>query len=360
MSINMNKIKELEELVDTFFRNKHIIVLDPKEEIYEKFNENIVYDTGIWELPEELSRFVSELSKNNEIGIEEKILKIYEKICQDYVYDDNLISYIKKLDEESFDLPDWYGRNVDEEWKKNRERHNRRTCFELSRYLAKSLKQLLNNNKDYSVCIFWNKNLTHYFVGVTCDEYSLTLDVDDFFLIKDLTRIKTVLTAEGIKILKDEGDRFKSVLEKFNSNKSKYSIEKIGEEVCNHRLKTEEKDEPELNDDNIVFLKKVMEVLVEKYNLDSQGIFEYMKEIVDIRIGKAKRRKIWKKIDGENTESNRYIRCLVLLLGDKMYLVDTEDKKMRIFYEDELDKKRTKFIRYNELSRGNFDFYDGR
>lgn len=38
-----------------------------------------------------------------------------------------------------------------------------------------------------------------------------------------------------------------------------------------------------------------MEVLATKYNVDSQGIFEYMKEIIDIRLGSENREKIWKK-----------------------------------------------------------------
>ena len=42
-----------------------------------------------------------------------------KKICKDYVYDDNLISYIKKkIDEDVFSIPDWYGRDVDQEWEK--------------------------------------------------------------------------------------------------------------------------------------------------------------------------------------------------------------------------------------------------
>lgn len=31
-----------------------------------------------------------------------RVLMIFEKICKDYVYDDNLISYIKKVDDDVF------------------------------------------------------------------------------------------------------------------------------------------------------------------------------------------------------------------------------------------------------------------
>ena len=137
-----------------------------------------------------------------------------DRDCYDYVYDDNLISYIQKVDDDIFSLPDWYGRNVDKEWEKNREKHNRRICFELSRYLVESLNELFKNDENYNSCILWNKNLTHYFVGLTSNEYSLAIDLDDFFRIKDLTRVKTGLTLEGITILEDDKDKFKNVLDK--------------------------------------------------------------------------------------------------------------------------------------------------
>jgi len=38
--------------------------------------------------------------------------------------------------------------------------------------------------------------------------YSLAIDLDDFFRIKDLTRVKTGLTLEGITILEDDKDKF--------------------------------------------------------------------------------------------------------------------------------------------------------
>ena len=84
-----------------------------------------------------------------------------------------------------------------------------------------------------------------------------------------------------------------------------------------------------------------------------------MKEIVDIRIGFEGREKIWKKIEGNTNESTRYIRCLILDINNKKYLVDVENKEIREFDEKELEEKRTKFVPYKELSRGGFDYYDG-
>lgn len=362
MSINIAKFNKLNELVSLEFRRKHTIVLNPdkKEDIHE---EDIIYDKANWKITDEFKKYVDELSQNNDLSIEDKILYIYEKICKDYVYDDNLISYIKKIDEDVFSIPDWYGRDVDQEWEKNRENHNRRICFELSRYLAKALDELLKENKDYDVCILWNKNLTHYFVGLTSNEYTLALDVDDFFNIKDLTRVKADLTIEGIQILEDNKNKFKNALEKFNDGKNEYAIKKVEDKINTNNVKSKEKfqnkDQAKTEDDEVKFLAKAMQILSEEYKLDSQGMYEYMKEIVDIRIGSEGREKIWKKIEGNTNESTRYIRCLILDINNKKYLVDVENKEIREFDEKELEEKRTKFVPYKELSRGGFDYYDG-
>mgnify|MGYP006974113386 FL=1 len=362
MSINIAKFNKLNELVSLEFRRKHTIVLNPdkKEDIHE---EDIIYDKANWKITDELKKYVDKLSQNNDLSIEDKILYIYEKICKDYVYDDNLISYIKKIDEDVFSIPDWYGRDVDQEWEKNRENHNRRICFELSRYLAKALDELLKENKDYDVCILWNKNLTHYFVGLTSNEYTLALDVDDFFNIKDLTRVKADLTIEGIQILEDNKNKFKNALEKFNDGKNEYAIKKVEDKINTNNVKSKEKfqnkDQAKTEDDEVKFLAKAMQILSEEYKLDSQGMYEYMKEIVDIRIGSEGREKIWKKIEGNTNESTRYIRCLILDINNKKYLVDVENKEIREFDEKELEEKRTKFVPYKELSRGGFDYYDG-
>lgn len=362
MSINIEKFNKLNELVSLEFRRKHTVVLNPekKEDIHE---EDIIYDKANWKITDELKKYVDELSQNNDLSIEDKILYIYEKICKDYVYDDNLISYIKKIDEDVFSIPDWYGRDVDQEWEKNRENHNRRICFELSRYLAKALDELLKENKDYDVCILWNKNLTHYFVGLTSNEYTLALDVDDFFNIKDLTRVKADLTIEGIQILEDNKNKFKNALEKFNDGKNEYAIKKVEDKINTNNVKSKEKfqnkDQAKTEDDEVKFLAKAMQILSEEYKLDSQGMYEYMKEIVDIRIGSEGREKIWKKIEGNTNESTRYIRCLILDINNKKYLVDVENKEIREFDEKKLEEKRTKFVPYKELSRGGFDYYDG-
>lgn len=364
MSIDIEKLIKLNNLVTLSLRKKNLIILNPEErKDQENLDENIIYDEIEWKITQELSKYIEKLSNDNNLSIENKILQIYEKICLDYIYDDNLISYIKKIDDDTYSIPDWYGRAVDQEWEKNRESHNRRVCYELSRYLAKSLTELLKDNDEFNVCIHWNKDLTHYFVGLTSDEYSLILDVDNFFNIKDLTRLKMDLTAEGIEILEDKNNKFRNTLEEFNKDKSKYAINKIKKEMkdnntINSDLGTQSVNKIEEHED-IAFFTKVMEILANKYDMDSQGIYEYMKEIVDIKLGSEEREKIWKKIEGNSKESTRYIRCLLLNIDNQKILIDVDKKILRQFDEKELTEKRTNFISYKDLSRGGFDYYDG-
>ena len=196
MKIDIDKLIKLNALASKHFHKKHTIILPPGEKI--NFNNalGIEYDKGNWKLEDGLQEYVEILLKQKNLSDEMRVLMIFEKICKDYVYDDNLISYIKKVDDDVFCLPDWYGRDVNQDWERNRKTHNRRICFELSRYLAVAIMQLFEEKENFNVCILWNKDLTHYLVGLASDEYSVTLDTDDFFYIKDLTRIKTGLTAK--------------------------------------------------------------------------------------------------------------------------------------------------------------------
>ena len=365
MSINIEKIKKLNDMVSVYFRRKHTIVLNPdeKDEQIENSDDEVVYDKIGWKITDEFNMYINQLSQNNELSTEDKIMQIYEKICKDYIYDDNLISYIKEVDEDIYSVPDWYGRDVDNEWEENRKKHNRRVCYELCRYLAKALKDLLKNEKDYDICIHWNKNLTHYIVGLTSDDYSITLDPDNFFNIKDLTRIKTELTAQGITILEDKTNKFSTALAKFNEGKDEFAINKIENQISTDKKVLD--SNPEMQHDaqeeidDIVFIQKALKILTEKYHLDSQGAFEFIKEIVDIRLGSVKRQKIWKKIEGETKESTRYIRCLLITIKNQKYLLDVDKCEFRLFDDQEFDEKRTSYIPYKELSRGGFDYYDG-
>ena len=365
MSIDINKLIKLNDLATISSRKRRIIVLNPDEEYdyIDNPDDNIVYDEVEWDIPDNIQTLVDQLSQNTQLSNEDKILIIYEQLCKDYIYDDNLISYIQKVDFHSFFLPDEYARKPKnkEEWRENRVEHNRRVCYEVSRYLAKSLEELFKDDENYGIAILWDKSLTHYFVALTCNDYSITLDLDDFDNIKDLTRIKAGLTAEGIIVLDDKKGKFTYALDRFNEGKSKEAIKKAEHDIIyntsnNLNTNTEQTEE----NDDIIFLRNVLELLSQKYNLDSQGIYEYIKEIVDIKLGPESRSKVWKEIKGIDNKSTRYIRCLEIeVLGNK-YLIDVDKAVLRPFDEKEFDDPESDFMPYKELQRNwRREPYDG-
>ena len=366
MNKNISKLIKLNNLASLYFRRKHIIVLDPteKHENIEELNSDIVYDKVDWKIPEKIRQTIDELSQNSQLSDEDKILTIFERVCKEYVYDDNLISYIQKIDDDSYDLPDWYGRDVGQEWEEKRDEHNRRVCYEVSRYLAKSLMELFKNNDDIDVCILWDKGHTHYFVGLTSSKYNITLDTDDFNNIKDFTRIKAGLTAQGIVILEDNNREFEYALDRFNEHRSKEAIKSIESQMSNN-IATSSVSEKEENFDstntfeNILFLQNAIEILKGKYNIDSQGLFEYMKEIVDIRLGPESRKKIWKRLNKDSAKSIRYIRCLLLDIDGQKHILDVDKMLLREFDEEELKSEDSDFVHYRELSRDWEEPYDG-
>ena len=114
--------------------------------------------------------------------------------------------------------------------------------------------------------------------------------------------------------------------------------------------------------EEIDFLNNAIKVLIEKYDIDSQGIFEYMKEIIDIKHGPKKRKKVWKRIEGEDDKATRHIRCLLFNFNDKKYLIDGDIGILRAFDDQEFEKKEPEFFRFHDLSIGKEDkeHYDGR
>lgn len=362
MNVNMEKLTRLSNLVTTYVRRKNIIVLNPEKKL-ENNNEknvNVIYDSISWKIPEKIQPFVDELSQNTEMCNEDKILSIYEKLCKEYIYDDNILSYIQKIDDDMYALPEWYGRSIGQEWEQNREEHNRRVCYEVSRYLAKSLAEILKDDKDVNVCIFWDKALTHYFVGLTSNEYSLTLDLDNFNNIKDMTRLKTGLTAEGIVILEDSKGKFKNRLKHFNENRYKEAANKMEDEISNEKENNENSKQLEEPED-VTFLRNAIEILKNKHNVDSQGIYEYIKEIVDVKLGPEIRKKVWKEIKPDNeNEQTRYIRCLILDIENKKYIIDVDQMIIRTFNEKELTENDRQFMPYKELLKEELITYRSR
>lgn len=368
--MNFNRIGKLNNLVSNDLKRKPTIILDPNpEQSYRMFgtaNDIVVgIDADDWEVPDELKGFIKEIAGSG-ISNEEMILKVYQKLCEDYTYDDNVLSYIKKNDDETFYLPDEYGRDPDSIWKENRKKHNRRNCFEISRILAKSISEVLKssgNSRNYDVCIIWDEAVTHYLVGLACNDYYLSLDLDDFTQIKDLTRMKTGLTLEGIKILDDPSDKFGEVLRNFNKSRGKIAkdyIESKRNESIFSDNESISRDDEDVDSDDINFLKFTAEILNEM-DLDSAGIYEFFKEIVDTKIGTRARKKDWKKVENNPGTGNRYTRCLTVKIGNNTYVVDVTKQKPEEIFRKCTDEDLKELIPFKDMERNwNEDPYDGR
>ncbi len=361
--MEFRNLAKINELVVLNTSRKQEIVLNPKGEYKfeyrntgaeDQISTEILFDTVEWKIPKEKEEFVKKLEMNEELSNEDKIITLFDELAKSYTYDDNILSYIKKIEDDKFYLPDEYGRTVGEEWEKNRSTHNKKVCYEVSRILAKSLTEIFKEDENYDICVLWDEPLTHYQCALTCPEYTLTLDLDDFNNIKDLTRVKTGLTIEGIKVLEDPNYKFTQALQTYNKDRDKHAIKSISNKI-------DKRDMDKNAENNFVFLRNALEILKEDHELDSQGMFEYMKEIVDIKIGPKEREKVWKKQNNGNN-GNTYIRCLTVKgKKDKKYIIDVDLAEIREFNDNEFEVDDPVFIKFEKLERDwEKENYDGR
>ena len=298
------------------------IILEPNRELTEDWIE---YDQVKWEMDEPIEKLVKKLLNETTLNLEDKILSIYKFICLNYIYDDNVLYFFRRdtsdINNIKYIAVDWYGRIIDERWKENRKKHNRRVCYEFARFYAKAINKLIGANDNLEACMVGDKENTHYVVGLTGDEYSIILDLDDFNWIKDLTRLKLGLTITGIKILRDNNGKFQKAVDKFNEDRLNElsEVEKIKEELRGK--------------DTIKYFNSVIDVL-KTYKIDSQGFLEYMRGIIENE--EIEIEKIWKEVKGGSEK--RYVRCLVFNFDSNTYLLDSVDKTLNIIDKEKLDK----------------------
>ena len=297
------------------------IILEPNRDIHEDWIE---YDQVKWEMEDGISNLVEKLLKENSMSFEEKILEVYKYICLNYVYDANVLYFFKRDDSDINNIKyiavDWYGRIVGKDWIEKRQTHNRRICYEFARFYAKAINVLLDGNDKLEAFMLGDKENLHYVVGLTGEEYSIILDLDDFNSIKDLTRVKFGLTINGIKILRDESGKFKQVVDKFNEGKRE-------------ELAEIEEAKKNLKDKNLIeYFNKVAQILKNK-NIDPQGFFEYIRAIVENEGIKIE--KIWK--EDKNAPEKRYERCIIFELDGKTYLIDSIEQTIIQTEKEELD-----------------------
>ena len=317
-------IKKFYDELNQNLEGDYKIILEPER----KFTDDwIEYDQVKWELDDNVEKLVNKLLKENSLDFEEKVLSIYKYICLNYIYDDNVLYFFKRdtsdLNNIKYIAVDWYGRIVDETWKNNRKKHNRRVCYEFARFYAKAINELLKKeDKELEAFMVGDKENLHYVVGLTGKEYSIILDLDDFNNIKDLTRMKLGLTINGIKILRDELGIFQKSLNKFNMNKLN-DLEEV------EKLKNNKKDE-----DIIKYFNSVIDIL-KSYNIDSQGFLEYMRAKIEHE--EIEIEKIWREVKDSNEK--RYVRCLIFNFNAKTYLLDSIEKTLKTINKEDLDRK---------------------
>lgn len=315
------------------------IILEPKRNLKEDWIE---YDTVKWEIDDGIREFVNTLLKDKSICLEEKIIKLYEFICMNYIYDANVLYFFKRDESDPANIKyipvDWYGRVVGQEWIEKRKNHNRRICYEFSRFYAKAINVLNEENIELEALMVGDRENTHYVVGLTGKDYSILLDPDDFNGIKDLTRLKMGLTIKGIHILRDEHGYFKKLVDEFNKDRL-IELKEIEEAKKNLR----DKD----------FIKYINEAIktVNKYNIDSQGFFEYIRFLIE-EYG-IKIEKIWK--EDKKANEKRYERCLYFEFNNKTYLLDSINKNLSIVNLNDLDRK---IFVFNSLEN-QYKYYGG-
>ena len=308
--------KEVEEQLDEEYK----VVLEPSTNIKEDYVE---LDCINWELEDTMVELVDSLKNNNKLTLEAKVLEVYKFICLNYIYDDNVLFFFKKRKDDEgntyYIAVDWYGRIIDKNWIEKRKNHNRRICYEFSRFFAKAINILIGNRDDIESFIIGLKDNTHYVTVISGEDYSAILDLDDFNKIKDLTRLKTGLTLDGIRILRDDKNILRNTIDKFNESRKQTLIEK-------GNIK-----------EKIEYFNKAINTIKE-YNLDSQGFNETMKKIIEDE--KIDTDRLW-KLEAESPEK-RYVRCIGFEYESKKYIVDSVLQKM--FCENDPDYDETSYI----------------
>lgn len=299
------------------------IILEPNRELKEEWIE---YDKVKWEVDAPIQELVTSLLERNDLSFEEKVLEIYKYICLNYIYDDNVLYFFRKdtsdINNIKYIAVDWYGRIVGKDWIEKRQKHNRRICYEFARFYAKAINELLKDNDSLEAFMVGDKENLHYVVGITGEEYSAILDLDDFNSIKDLTRLKLGLTINGIKIIRDNYGKLQKAVDSFNRDRLKELPE------------IEDAQKEFKGKDNIKYFNKIVDIL-NKYDIDSQGFMEYMRSKIENE--EIEIEKIWK--EAKDDREKRYVRCLLFNYNSKNYLLDSIDKTLNVIDKENLEKR---------------------
>ena len=254
-------IKRFYNEVSQALEGDYKIILEPNRELTDDWIE---YDKVKWEIEDSMQKLVDNLVKDESMKVEDKILSIYNHICLNYVYDGNVLYFFRRDESDINNIKyiavDWYGRIVGPEWIEKRKKHNRRICYEFSRFFAKAINEVLKPQDKLEAFMIGDKENLHYSVGLTGEEYSLILDLDDFNKLKDLTRLKLGLTLEGIKILRDNSGKFQKFIDRFNEDKLKEIVE------------VDKLEQQLRGKDNIKYFENVLKILILLIHLKQKKI----------------------------------------------------------------------------------------
>ena len=280
----LRKLKEVNSLM-----NWNKIKVNP-EETQEIDNSKIKKDYVLWK--EDDDNLFYELCKDEgfeQLSTIEKILKIHFGVCKNFVFDDFcyfLGSYNKEKNICTIDSK--FGRNPNLVWRENRKKHNRRICYELSRYMAVRLKQFIKEESD--IFLVSDEYETHYATAYVCDDFMIIIDTDDYWKGADLNRVKLGIEIKGITIVSDEKNIVKEKLDEIN--KTRKSKKEFQQEIENDAV---EKSKIEW-----------INILLEKIKiLGNDGIFKYMCTILEMKGYEPK--KIWEK-EGTIYKETLYMR----------------------------------------------------
>lgn len=284
--MEMDKERKRKEFFDNLSKIKnHMnwckIKLDPEEQ-EEITDPRMEYDYIGWQAEDD--SILLELNKTQNIrhlSLIDIILKIHYMVCNFFVFDD-LCYFLGKYDREKnvCTIDEKYGRNPNNEWLEARKKHNRRICFELSRYMACRIKQFATEECD--VFLVSDEYESHYATAIISNNFMIVIDADDFIKAEDLNRVKLGLEIKGITIVSDEKKIVKNALEKININRK--SKKDFDEEVKENAQKKDS-------------LKWIAILLKKIHSIGNDGVFKYMVPILELKGYEPK--KMWVK-DGEN------------------------------------------------------------
>ena len=286
----MNKAEKRKEFLKKLkvvnsLMNWSKIKINP-DEAEEVDNSKIQKDYVYWK--EDDDKLFYELCKNEEfekLSTIEKILEIHCLVCKYFVFDDFcyfLGNYNKEKNLCTIDSR--YGRNPNLVWRENRKKHNRRICYELSRYMAVRLKQFIKEESD--IFLVSDEYETHYATAYVCNDFMIIIDTDDYWKGADLNRVKLGLEIKGITIVSDEKNIVQEKLNEINrTRKSKKEFEKEIEDDPAEKSKIEWID---------LLLKRIKII-------GNDGIFKYMCTILEMKGYEPK--KIWERADTIYKES---------------------------------------------------------